>query len=74
MKTKEPYIYMRHAYACGCGPGINRVLERYGVDPFDFADNGIAVSRALRLTENPLVKKAADLAIKEWEADRGEGE
>lgn len=75
MTDDEPRIYARHARACTiCGPGITRVLQRYGVDPVDFGENGITVKRALQLANNnPLVVKVAQVAVQEWEAAHGKG-
>lgn len=71
--TDEPRIYVRHAQACGlCGPGVTRVCERYGINPIEFGENGVAVTEALKLSANPLIRKAAAMAIKEWEDAHGQ--
>lgn len=66
----EPRIYPRHVRAAGfCSPGGLRILARFNVDPQVFAAEGVPVS-ATKGIVNPLVRKAASLAVQEWELSR----
>lgn len=68
--TDEPRIFPRHVRAAGfCSPGGLRILERFKVDPQVFAAEGIPVSETKNVV-NPLVRKAARLAVEEWEQNR----
>lgn len=67
----EPRIFFRHARAAGfCANGTQRVVERYGVDYEKFLVEGYPVSAALK-SANPLIRKAAELAQNEWDAQHG---
>lgn len=70
---KVPTIRIKHARACGlCVSGQTHVAERYGVDYFDFCQNGVPALPYAEHT-NPLIRKIAQLAIKEWEQANGQG-
>lgn len=67
----EPRIYIRHARQLGyCSRGSSRLAERLGVSYDDFLENGYPVSEALK-SDNPLLRKAAILAMEEWERNNG---
>lgn len=71
--TNEPRIYMRHARAAGiCGPGVERIAERLGVDILDFGENGYPCEAAEK-SANPILRKVARMAREEWEATNGKG-
>ncbi|QJI52246.1 tail assembly protein [Cronobacter phage JC01] len=72
--TDEPRIYMRHARAMNiCGPGVERIAERMGVNLMDFLENGYPCALAEK-SANPLLRKAAAMAREEWEAAHGKGQ
>lgn len=71
--TDEPRIYMRHVRGIGiCGPGVERIAERFGYSLQDFLENGYPCSLAEQ-SSNPIVLKAARIARAEWEAKNGQG-
>lgn len=72
--TDEPRIFMRHARALDiCGPGVERIAQRLGVDIMDFCENGYPCDLADK-SANPILRKASALARKEWEAKNGKGQ
>lgn len=69
----EPRIYMRHARALGyCSRGSERLAERFGMTYRQFLEEGYPVSEALK-SDNPLLKRAAQLALDEWNREHDNG-
>lgn len=70
----EPRIYMRHARALGyCSRGTERLAERFGMSYRQFQEEGYPVSRAMQ-SDNPLLRRAAELAMDEWNKENGNGQ
>ncbi|QMV29933.1 tail assembly chaperone [Providencia phage vB_PreS-PibeRecoleta] len=71
--TDEPRIYMRHARALGyCSRGSERLAERVGITYQQFLQEGYPVSLAMQ-SDNPLLRRAAELALDEWNKENGNG-
>lgn len=67
-EPKGVMVYARHVRAnTYCMPGMDRVLQRLGVDVADFMVNGVCVDD-LPETVNPLVRKVVDAATAEWKS------
>lgn len=71
--TDQPRIFMRHARKLGyCSRGSERLAERFGVSFDTFLREGYPVVDAMQ-SSNPMLRKAAQLALDEWRETHGEG-